>query len=71
MDGPVPAGKFFPDHAHAQLPEHHSGAYAAMALHPSHSDYAKDPNYTPGGPTRGTARSVPEQGTGEEQAGTS
>lgn len=77
VDGPVATGKFFPDHAHAQLPEHHSGAYASMALHPLHPDYAKHPDYTPtslnapGGPTRGAARSVPEQEARGEQAGTS
>ncbi|MFI1189759.1 SAM-dependent methyltransferase [Streptomyces californicus] len=33
-DQPVATGAFFPDHAYARLPEHHSGAYAAIALHP-------------------------------------
>ncbi|MFJ1742567.1 SAM-dependent methyltransferase [Streptomyces microflavus] len=70
LDQPVAAGNFFSDGL-AQLPDHHSGAYAVMALHSLHPDYAKDPNYTPGGPTRGAERSVPEQGTGGEQAGAS
>ncbi|MEU7331759.1 SAM-dependent methyltransferase [Streptomyces parvus] len=69
-DQPVAAGKFFSD-GHLQLPDHHSGAYAVMALHPLHPDQAKDPNYTPGEPTYGAERSVPEQGTGGVQAGAS
>ncbi|MFH9561208.1 SAM-dependent methyltransferase [Streptomyces globisporus] len=67
---PVAAGKFF-SNVHPLLPDHHSGAYAVMALHPLHPDYAKDPNHTPGGPADEAVGSVPEQGTGGEQAGTS
>ncbi|MFJ1662465.1 SAM-dependent methyltransferase [Streptomyces anthocyanicus] len=33
-EGVVATGAFFPDHAHARLPEHRSGTYAAVALHP-------------------------------------
>ncbi|MFJ5734030.1 SAM-dependent methyltransferase [Streptomyces microflavus] len=73
-EGAVPTGAFFPDHAHAQLPEHHSGAYAAMALHPLHPDYAKHPDYnpsSPGSPTDWAAHPAPAQEARGEQAGTS
>ncbi|WP_331746587.1 SAM-dependent methyltransferase (plasmid) [Streptomyces halstedii] len=32
--GVVPTGRYHPAHKHTRLPEHHSGAYAAIAVHP-------------------------------------
>ncbi|MGW5927197.1 SAM-dependent methyltransferase [Streptomyces anulatus] len=40
-EGVVAAGGFFPDHA--RLPEHHSSAYAAVALHPLQADRQAGP----------------------------
>ncbi|WP_145503792.1 SAM-dependent methyltransferase [Streptomyces sp. CFMR 7] len=66
VDGPVATGTFFPDHAHAHLLEHHSGAYAAMALHRLHPDHA--PSARSGAAGRG-ATAVPEREPGADQAG--
>ncbi|MFJ6437810.1 SAM-dependent methyltransferase [Streptomyces sp. NPDC091416] len=35
--GLVPTSTFYPGHRHAQLPAHHSGAYAAITLHPDNA----------------------------------
>ncbi|WP_217231260.1 SAM-dependent methyltransferase [Streptomyces anulatus] len=42
-EGVVATGGFFPDHAHSHLPEHHSSACAALALHPLRADLQAGP----------------------------